>query len=108
MTLGYQLKLKDWENIRNLYPELIIKVKLYRGSQVSQVSENILNAKSFLKGQKKINEPLRSLIKKDEKSLESCIHIYVVEISNPENPNDTRILYYLPSLFDINLAEYPL
>lgn len=60
---GYPLRLKDWEIIGRLYPDYGVRVRLYRGNQVTQVSENVLAAKSYLKGQRNINHPEHTLIK---------------------------------------------
>lgn len=72
------MQLKDWEAVKKLYPNIKIRIKLFRGNYVTTISDSIIEAKSFLKGQKTINEPERTLVKKDEKVMSSFPHMYSV------------------------------
>ena len=39
---GYKLQLKDWEMVKKLYPGIRIRIKLFRGNQVTQVSDSVI------------------------------------------------------------------
>ena len=50
-VLGYQFRLKDWEIMKNM-SDINVKIKLFRGNQVTEIAPSLCPKKSNSKNQK--------------------------------------------------------